>query len=389
MPARASGGPRVLSLRELNRATLARQLLLRRARLDVTDAVERLTPLQAQWSPSPYLALWARLSRFRIADLESALETRDVLKATLMRGTLHLVTRREYPMYAALITRAREALWRSYLERAGVDLARIRPRLLAYAAEPRTRAELTEHVEKITRVDWTKHKYGARPVLLAAGGLVHPARSARWGSFRSAGLIAAEKWIGAHALPPEREAYAAIVRRYLAAFGPASLADVGSWGGIRVAGPLRQAVEDLAAELVELRDDKGRVLHDLRRAPRPGADAEAPVRFLPKWDQLLLAYAPAERVRVLPERYRRAVIAVNGDVSPTVLVDGTVAARWDARVVSGTAVVRVDPLGRLSKADRTAIAEEGERLARFVHPDAKASGVRFGDVAAYNLGIRP
>ncbi|MDQ3096707.1 MAG: winged helix DNA-binding domain-containing protein, partial [Chloroflexota bacterium] len=181
------------------------------------------------------------------------------------------------------------------------------------------------------------------------------------------------------------------VRRHLAAFGPASLADIASWTSIRVP-PIREALTALGPELREFADERGRTLYDLARAPRPPADTAAPVRFLAKWDSPLLAYGPAERVRILTESYRRSVIAKNGDVVPTVLVDGVVAARWGARLAGRTAVLAIAKLQRLSASDRAAVAAEGEGLIRLIHPDARAHQVRFvssGALPLTNLSLKP
>ena len=391
-----SSVPRILSLRELNRATLARQLLLRRARLDPVEAIDRLAGLQAQWSPSPYLALWTRLSRFRREDLSAALLERRVVKATLMRTTLHLVSAREYPHYAKLTSDARVRLLTTVARRTGLDTGHLNDDLMQFASrKPRSLTEIGDFV--LGRIGPSKHptstvaRFALWTLLSADGWFVNAPPNGLWGSYVGGHYISARSWLRSLRAPTVEAAATHILRRYLAAFGPATLADATSWSHGRPA-VLRAALEALGDETVRFHDERGRTLYDLRSAPRPNPEAPAPVRFLPKWDSLLLAYQPPERVRVLPEHLRKAVIAVNGDVTPTVLVDGIVAARWDARQSKGTAVVRVAPFGRLAAADRTAIIEEGERLARFIHPEARVHGVRIvrpDGVSRWNLSIKP
>lgn len=388
--------PRVLSPRELNRATLARQLLLRRVRLDAVEAIDRLAGLQAQWAPSPYIALWARVAGFRREQLSEALLERRVVKATLMRTTLHLVSAREYPHYAKLTSDARVRLLASVVRRTGLDTAHLNADLLRFASTtPRSLSEIGEFV--LERTGPSEHPTStvarvALWTLLSAGGwFVNAPPNGIWGGRPGGEYVTARSWLRPLRAPSVGTAAAHVLRRYLAAFGPATLADAISWSHGRPA-ILRTALEQLGDEVVTFTDERGRTLHDLRTAPRPGPDSTAPVRFLPKWDNLLLAYQPAERVRVLPEHLRKAVIAVNGDVTPTVLVDGVVAARWDARETDGAAVVSVAPFGRLAAIDRAGILEEGDRLARFIHPEARTHGVRIvkPDVLPrWNLSLRP
>ncbi len=296
---------RVLTLRELNRALLARQLLLQRARFSVPRAIERVGALQGQWSPAPYVALWTRLEGFQIAQLERALAAKRVVKATLMRATLHLVSSADYPVYAAAIFDARRGkVWRSLPAR-----------------------------------------------------LVHLPPSGTYGFRRGADFIPYEEWVGPIPAMP-REPMRHLVRRYLAAFGPATIDDMASWMGVPK--PAIRAVLDEAPRT--FRDEAGRLLYDVPRAPLPPEDTSAPVRLLPKWDSSVLAYSPPERARILPERYRRRVIAPNGDVAQTVLVDGFVAGTWKVEKKR----LRVEPFGRLPTSVRGELAAEEERLLEFL-----------------------
>ncbi|HEV2250251.1 MAG TPA: winged helix DNA-binding domain-containing protein [Candidatus Limnocylindria bacterium] len=363
--------PRVLSDRELNRALLARQFLLERAPLTPPAAIERLAGLQAQWAPAPYVGLWSRLNAFAIADLERALLARTVVKATLMRGTLHLVSAKDYPALSVATTRSRPERWAPASRRLA-DAARIHRKTIAYATRARTREELARFLETQGVA-----KELSRPMLwwliASRGWLVHVPPSGTWAHRLSGDLIAAPAWIRAAREPDLAAAVRLTVRRHLGAFGPASIGDIASWSSIR--GPaIRAALDGLGATVRTFADPRGRTLYDIAGAPLPDPDTPAPVRFLPKWDSTLLAYAPPERVRILAEPHRGTVIAKNGDVAQTVLVDGMVAGTWRVTATPSAAVVTVTPFGRIARADRAALVAEGERLARFVAPAAKTHG---------------
>jgi hypothetical protein len=205
--------------------------------------------------------------------------------------------------------------------------------------------------------------------------LVHIPESGLFSANRAGDVIAARVAMPKLEVPPLADAVVHTVRRYLAAFGPSTVDDVSSWTSIRTP-PIREAIATLGSEVRVFQDERGRTLYDLAKAPRPDADVDAPVRFLPKWDSTLLAYTPAERVRILPAAHRKAVILKNGDVAQTVLVDGLVAGTWSLVARPKEAVVEIRPFGRIARADKAALIEEGERLARFLAPDAPAHGVR-------------
>jgi hypothetical protein len=341
-------GERVLTLRELNRALLARQLLLERRRLGVQQAVERICAIQAQWPQSPYLALWTRLTGFRKEQLLRALEQRKVVKSQLFRITLHMTSARDYPYYAAVWLRsARETT-------PGVDRKRVE--------------ELSRQVRELATNGRVTHEQIADLAAHAMGGfrwrtrtltpLVHLLPSGTWGHYGRAELQAMEAVLGVE-LPSREDGAERLVTRYLGAFGPATQEDLLRFAGVRV-GDIRPGLERV--ELRRFRDERGRVLLDLPRAALPHVDTPAPIRFLPKWDSSLLAYAAPERARILPDKYRTTVIRKNGDVAPTVLVDGFVAATWD---VAAKRDLKITPLRRLTKEERAAIDEDGERLVEF------------------------
>jgi hypothetical protein len=362
---------RVLSSKELNRALLARQFLLARVKLGVVPAIERLAGLQAQFPPSPYVALWSRLTGFDPNHLTKALDRRQVVKATLMRATLHLVSAREYPAYALATREGRMRAWHPPGALFGPALERIQTRVFRFARRvPRTREEIAAFIAEEAPRNEQARRWLTWAVI-AGGSLIWEPAGAHFGHRRFARYIAAP---AALRRPPEEDdAYALIIGRYLGAFGPASVADMASWSGSRVP-PLRAALER-RKDLRRFRDEHGRDLFDLAAAPRPEADVDAPVRYLARFDAALLGYAAPERTRILPEAYRRAVIHA-AEVEPTFLVDGLVAGTWRTSVRPGAAVLDVKPLGKLSRRTRAALIDEGERLVRFLAPESRSHGVR-------------
>ena len=368
-------------------------MLLGRERAPVATAVERLGALQAQFSPAPYVALWSRLERFTIADLEKALAAKKVVKATLMRGTLHICSARDHSYYAHAVREARKSVWGT-VERAlfryfGEDLPpgrartvgdpkKIHDSLLRFAAKtPRSREELIDFLAKTTDLPTKITQHLVWSFVATYGGLVHAPPSGTWAYRRSGSLIAAKSWLGEEEPPSFEAAVQHSVRRHLAAFGPASLDDTSSWTHIRVP-PIRDAIAAMGKKVSTFRGENGALLYDLASSPRPAADTEAPVRFLPKWDSTLLAYVPADRVRILPEKLRKAVIIKNGDVAQTFLVDGVVAGTWDVAATPKVATLTLRPFGALGRAVKTALTDEGDRLARFVAPGSSTYEVRVG-----------
>jgi hypothetical protein len=348
---------RVLTTRELNRATLARQLLLERQRLPVVDAVERLCALQGQWSPSPYIALWSRVDGFAREELTHGLEHRALVKATLMRITLHVLSARDF-LALAPIWRAQR--WEEFARRRGDPDAIAGPIRAAILERPRTHAEL--YREFPDAYDWRTRS------LLA---LVHLPPSGTWRYHGPTHLADAEQSLGRPLGDPAAGA-ALLVERYLSAFGPASQSDLLRFAGLRVK-DVKPGLESLEPRLVRYGSEDGRVLLDLDGAPLPPADAPAPVRFLPKWDSTILAYD--RRARILPQAYAKVVIRKNGDVIPTFLVDGLIAGRWEVARAGKRATITVTPFARLPQAVRRETAEEAERLVRWIEDDAASFGV--------------
>ena len=338
---------RALTLRELNRATLARQLLLERTRLSPTAVIERLVGMQAQWPAAPYVGIWTRTTSFRREALERELAKAAVVKATVMRQTLHLVTRRDYALLRAAQSETNFP-WESS------QAKRLAPSLRAFVADgPVTTADALAHLERehgLTGIDGRRAWRGAR----VRAHVLHHHETALWHA-RPEGRFVAIDEPEAH-VPVE--ARAEILRRYLAAFGPASRRDIGAWSMMHVP-ELQRALERLEP-LRRFRDEHGRELLDVPRAPLPDVETPAPVRFLPKWDNVLLAFA--DRTRVLPEQYRKTVIRMNGDVAQTFLVDGFVAGIW--RVENGR--VLLEPFAALARSVQRELEDEAARLEAFL-----------------------
>jgi hypothetical protein len=338
---------RVLTLRELNRATLARQLLLERKRLSTRAAIERMVGLQAQWPPAPYVGIWTRTAGFRRGSLERELARGTIVKATAMRQTLHLVTPRDYGLIRAAQSETNFP-WESSLAK------QLAPSVRELAVSgPVTTADGIAFLEAehgLTGVAARRAWRAAR----ARAHLVHHPETAVWQG-RPEGRFVAIDEPEAH---DPTEARAELVRRYLAAFGPASRRDIVAWSMMHV--PEIQRALDRLEPLRRFRDEAGRELFDVPRAPLPDARTPAPVRFLPKWDNVLLAFK--DRQRIIPERYRKTVIRVNGDVAQTFLVDGLVAGTW--RVEDGRVIA--EPFAPPTPAVRRELEYEAGRLEAFL-----------------------
>jgi hypothetical protein len=334
---------RTLSLRELNRATLARQLLLERRRLPVVGALERVAGLQAQWAPAPYVGLWTRIEGFRRETLERALSRMEAVRAVLMRGTVHLVSRRDYGVFGSAV-----ALPSWVRAEAAAIADRAHDSLLEFGREPRTRAEVLTWLRETHGID---HDGGAGLwyALRTVGRLTHAPASGTWKQPRETRYVLIDHE-QIDPLPAREE----LVRRYLGAFGPVTRADIAEWSGLRVRDfePALEALEPLR----RFGDERGRELLDVPRAPLPSGDSPAPVRFLPRFDNLVLSHA--DRTRVVADEHRRTVIHGGGMVEATFLVDGFVAGLW--RVEEGR--VRVEPFAPLPRVWRREVADEAARL---------------------------
>src|SRR4051812_26326410 len=311
--------PPVLSARELNRATLARQLLLERSDLEAETAIERLAGLQAQLAMPPFVGLWTRLADFRRDPLNELIAERRVVRAHLMRSTLHLVSARDYLSFRSVLQPALERAYRGFFgtRSRGLDLDPIAAAAREHVErEPRAFGELTKLLTELDPDrDANALAFGARMRLAM---VQTPTPGATWGYGNAPRWALPEQWLGQ---PVDSAAGSGeLIRRYLGAFGPARVADVQTWAGMT---GLREAVDALRPELVALRDENGNELLDLPEASRPGGDAPAPVRLLPDYDNLVLSHA--DRTRFVPDEHRRKVLRTAGRVSATFLVGGVVA----------------------------------------------------------------
>ena len=338
---------RTLGRAELNRALLARQLLLERSGLPLPRALERIGGIQAQYAPSMYIGLWSRLEGLERDALTDALARKSIVQATLMRSTIHLVSRRDFWPLALATREARRASWLRSVPEPGA-------RAMADAART-LRAELDGGSMKRAEMEALLGKNRARAVGLWID-LVRVPPSGTWERRRADLYAAAEDWLGEPA-GDEAEGIDLLVRRYLGGFGPASAKDVASFTGL--AGPALAPVLDRVATR-RFRSEDGEELLDLPRAPLPDPETPAPPRFLPTWDATLLVHA--RRTGVLPEEHRPTIFSSrNPHSSPTFLVDGAVAGTW--RYEKGA--IRLDPFAPLDVATTRALREEADRLAAF------------------------
>jgi hypothetical protein len=347
MAADPNGAEDLLGERALNRALLARQLLLEREELTLPQALERMGTLQAQYAPSMYVGLWSRVAGFERDALTRALERREVVQGTLMRATIHLVSADDYWPLALGVREPRRTAW-IRVARRGLTEAEV-----ASAAE-RVRTALAEGPLRRREI---AALLGDKILANGVGmwlDLVRVPPSGTWERRRADLYELAERWLG----PPEasvEDGRERLVRRYLEGYGPAPAADVANWAGLPVAEVARTAQR---LDLRTLREQRGAELLDLPDALLPDPETPAPVRFLPTWDASLLVHA--RRTGILPEEQRPKIFNTKTPQSvATFLVDGRVAGtwRWDR------GMVRIEPFGRLDRATRTALDEEAEGLA--------------------------
>jgi Winged helix DNA-binding domain len=340
------GSETVLTSRELNRAVLARQLLLRRRRLSLPKALERIGGVQAQYAPSMYIGLWSRLPDFERDTLTRALERRTVVQATLMRVTIHLVSAGDYWPFAVGVRDARRERWlKARPEQSERELK---------AAAERARKRLADG--PLSRAELMADGLDAR----AFNGigmwldLVRVPPAGTWERRRADIYGTAEDWLGPASVTPA-EGLEHLIRRYLQGFGPGAPADIANWAGLPPR-PVSEAVEQL--ELRHFRDEDGTLLVDLPRLALPDADTPAPARFIPTWDASLLVHC--RRALILPEEHRPKVFSTKTPQSvPTFAIDGAVAGTW--RYEKGK--VKLKPFGKLKRADRAELEEEAHGLA--------------------------
>ena len=338
---------RTLTQRDLNRAILARQLLLERKRMSIPKALERIGGIQAQYAPAMYVGLWSRLEGLERDALTRALERRSVVQGTMMRATIHLVSKADYWPLTAGIRESRRRWWERVHPQADPKQVHTSGRRLErlLADGPRRWKEIEQHL--------------GRERALGGGQYVDLVRvppSGTWEQRRADLYGLAEEWVGHDEADPD-EGLELLVRRYLGAFGPAYRTDIADFAGVPVT-KIKNALDRLT--LRRFRDENGKELLDLPRAPLPDPDTPAPPRLLPVWDATLLVHA--RRTQILPEEYRPLVFNTKTPHSVnTFLVDGQVAGTW--RFEKGK--VELEPFAPLPRAARRELEDEAKRLAAF------------------------
>ena len=362
----------ILSTRALNRALLARQMLLAREKVGVVAAVERIAGMQAQVPRPPFMGLWTRLAAFERRDVLLALQKKKLVRATAMRGTIHLLSTRDFlgwrPLLAEMLVRGGDAIAGKTLS--GID----KPALYTTGREFFSRApapfeDFRAHLE----ASYPRAQVRAMAYTVRMGvPLIMVPTEAPWGFASNAGFFLADEWLGEE-VSGHSDALDVMLRRYLAAFGPATPADFQTWSGIRGA---RDVFERLRAKLVTFRDERKRELFDLPKAPRPDEDTAAPVRFLAEYDNALLAHD--DRSRIVPEQHRKLVYTRNLIIPGTFLVDGFVAGLWTLQRRRKAAVLSLAPFARLPKSAGAELRAEGGKLLAFLEPDASDRDVTIG-----------
>jgi len=361
--------PPILSQRALNRALLARQHLLRRRKASAADEIEHLVGMQAQVPNSPYVGLWTRLEGFQPDELADLINRRRAVRLGLMRNTIHLVTARDAlaqrPLYQPLFDRA----WKTTAfgrNLTGIDIRAVTAMANALMEEkPRTFSELGSLLhQRWPDRDANSLAYAIRYLV----PIVQVPPRGIWGQSAQPTWTSTERWLGRRLTA--KPSVDKLIPRYLAAFGPASVADMSNWSGLT---GLRAAVDRLRPQLRTFRDERGRELLDVPDGPLPDPKTPAPPRFLPEYDNLLIGHH--DRTRVIDHAYRHVIFI------GTLLVDGFVQGTWMIKRQGDATTLTIEPLRRLTPTDRKAVAEEGERLLDFAASEATKRVVRITAVA--------
>jgi Winged helix DNA-binding domain len=350
--------------RALNRALLARQLLLERRAMPVGAALEHLVGMQAQAPDAPYVALWSRLAGFQTDELAAAVRDRRAVRTPLMRATIHLATAGDARELRHVV---QPVLERSFAgspfprQLDGVDLAELAAAGRALLAEgPRTRVELSRRLSE----RWPDNDAAALAYAITYRvPLVQVPPRGLWRQGGLATWAAMDDWVPG---PPPATSAAEVVLRYLGAFGPASVKDVQTWSGLT---RLRAVADGLGDRVRRFRAEDGTELLDLPEAPRPEPDVPAPPRFLPEYDNVLLSHA--DRTRINPAGHPIPLYPGNGGALGTVLVDGVLRGTWALDETDGAATLNVTPYEPLTPAEAEAVGDEGARLLEFVAPGAR------------------
>jgi hypothetical protein len=355
----------VLNRSALNRAVLARQLLLERAAMPAADALEHLVGLQSQAPNPPFVGLWTRLAGFDAGELSQMMLERSAVRIALMRSTIFVVTARDClalrPLLQPVLLRGLRGNFGRQLE--GLDLEALAVAGREVVEErPRTFSQIgSTLVERWPDRDPQALAIAVRAIV----PLVQVTPRGVWGRGGPAAHTSAEAWLGR---PLDNASIVdGLILRYVGAFGPATVMDAQVWSGLQRLG---EVFDRLRPTLLTFRDEQGRELFDLPDAPRPDPESPAPVRFLPQWENLLLSHA--DRTRVISDENRARINTDNGVMLGTVLVDGFVSARWDVTQSRVAASLRIEQMRTLSADEKDAITAEGERLLEFMAPDVES-----------------
>ncbi|WP_339206798.1 winged helix DNA-binding domain-containing protein [Paenibacillus sp. FSL K6-3182] len=360
----------ILGMRQLNRALLERQMLLRRSNISVLEAIQHLVAIQSQAPNPPYFALWTRLENFRQEQLSRLITERQVVRIALMRSTIHLVSARDglelRPLLQPALEKGMFSTYGKMLQ--NVDLEAISEAGRALVEEqPRTFNELGN----LLALEWPN----VDPSALSAAirtlvPLVQIPPRGVWGLSGQATHTSAEAWLGQSlANSPSLET---MLLRYLGAFGPATIKDIQVWSGLS---KLRETIEQLRPSLRTFSDEKGNELFDLPDAPLPPGDTIAPPRFLSEFDNMLLSYS--DRSRILEEKYKPLVFTINGIIRSTFLIDGFVRGTWKIEQNNETAALIIQSFEKLSPADHDDLVEEGQKLLTFAAGSSLSHDIQF------------
>ena len=364
---------KTLTLREINRATLARQMLLARECIKPLDAIERLIGLQAQWPRPPFVGLWTRLEGFERAQLASLFEARTVVRATFLRATIHVLSARDFIALRPIVQPVLDGAYESILKE----------RVAALDVEGATKQARSFFEKKPTPFDDLRNFFLAADPACDERALAYivrmrlplvqvPEQGAEWSFPAQACFATAEKWLGKK-IPQKPAPPDPLIRRYLAAYGPSSAADFAAWSAMAKPS-VRDAFERLRPELIVVRDEKKHELFDLPDAPRPAGDTPAPIRFVPEYDNVLNTRADE---RFVAKAHRPRVFLSALRLAATVLVDGFVAATWKIQATKKKATITIEPFAPLSAKVRKAIEPEAEALVRFSEPEVPGVDIEF------------
>ncbi len=352
-----------LSLRQLNRALLARQMLLQRENHSAVAATKRLIALQAQVTNPPYIGLWTRLHNFQRDELTEAMAQRQIVRAPLLRSTLHLITAEDFaafrvPLQAAL-TKGLNGFFGQRMK--GLDPAAVvNASEIALREQPRAFSALKEvFAQTSPDYDEATLSYVVRTHLPLV--MTHP--YGVWSTGGKPAYALGDDYLG-HAINPDSDARE-LVRRYLAGFGPSSVKDIQSWAGLTT---WKDDISRLKPELVTYKDERGVELLDLPDAPMPDENTPTPIRFIPEYDNLVLSHA--DRTRIVPDAYRKSVFLSAGRIASTVLIDGFVGGVWKISREKKAALLTIELFALLSPTQREEIEREGDALLRWVQTDA-------------------